>query len=206
LFLLAGSAITIGLIHSLAPGHWLPVVLLARTKRWGLASSLLGALVAASGHILVSVGLGALALVLGAQVFTSHEASIERFSGLGLVAFGLSYAAWSWRRHRACHGHEHHGPEVTKQREKAPFAFLFFLGFSPCVAVLPVFVAAAPLGFLAVAATMGAFALGVLFALGGATLLVARGIMKLDHPLFEHHGDVLTGLAVALMGALLFFI
>ncbi len=41
-------------------------------------------------------------------------------------------------------------------------------------------------------------------ALAGATFAVTLGILKLDHPVFEHYGDVLTGGAVALMGVILY--
>lgn len=203
--LLAASAAFVGLVHSLAPGHWLPVVLMTKTKHWGVRNAVLGAITAAAGHILISIALAAVGLEIGAHFLIEREALIERYAGLGLVVFGLGYAALSLVRHRSCHGHEHHGPELTAQREKAPFIFLFMLGFSPCVAVLPLFVAAAPIGVGAVVMTMVGFAVGVLGALISATVLVSRGIMRLDHPIFEHYGDLLTGLGVALMGAVLFF-
>ena len=40
-----------------------------------------------------------------------------------------------------------------------------------------------------------AFSLGVAAALSGASLVVSAGALKLDHPIFEHFGDVLTGAA-----------
>ena len=50
------------------------------------------------------------------------------------------------------------------------------------------------------------FFTSVLRALVGATALVTLGIAKLDHPLLEHHGDVITGLGVAAMGVAIFFL
>ena len=90
--------------------------------------------------------------------------------------------------------------------KKAPFIFLFSLGFSPCVAVLPVFAAAAAEGYVAAVCTFVSFSLGVLLALIGSTILVSLGLIKLDHPIFEHFGDVITGCGVALMGVILFFL
>jgi hypothetical protein len=49
------------------------------------------------------------------------------------------------------------------------------------------------------------FALGVLAALVGSTVLVFLGGMKLDHPFLEHYGEVITGVGVALIGFLLVF-
>jgi len=227
MFALASTAAIIGLIHSLAPGHWLPVVLLAKGKRWSMRQALVGACIAGSGHIFISVLIGIIAFVLGDQFIPhpdAHDAHeghgehahehvqgaapsvhemFERYSGLALIVFGLLYAWFAYRRHSRCHGHEHHGP-TPKKREKAPYAFLFMLGLSPCVAVLPVFGAAAIQNWSALVLTQLGFAFGVLSALTSATWASIRGLGKLDHPILEHYGDVITGFAMALLGLFLF--
>ena len=48
------------------------------------------------------------------------------------------------------------------------------------------------------------FAIGVVSALTLASQLVHRGVMKFDHPVFEHYGEVITGLGIALVGSILF--
>ncbi len=202
--LLALSAAFVGFMHSMAPGHWLPVVLLASSRKWSVRQSLLAAAIAGSGHILVSVALGVVSIFVESRLISAHDERIERYAALALVAFGLTYAAVGWRRHSSCHGHEHHGPDV--EREKEPLILLFSTGMIPCVAVLPIFAAAAAYGPTAAIVSMVTFSIGVLLALGGATLLVSRGLMKLDHPLLEHYGDVITGLAVAAMGAVLYLV
>jgi cytochrome c biogenesis protein CcdA len=201
MILLALSAAFVGLVHSLAPGHWLPVVIMTKTRRWPTRTALLGALTAASGHIILSIVLAIVGIEIGAHVLTQYEAQIENYAGLLLIAFGLIYSLVMFTRHSSCHGHTHHGP---KPDSKAPFLFLFSLGFSPCVAVLPVFVAAATRGSAALVASLAGFAFGVVGALSSATLLVRFGVMKLDHPVLEHYGDVITGLSVALLGVVLF--
>jgi cytochrome c biogenesis protein CcdA len=202
MMILAFSAAFVGLVHSLAPGHWLPVVLMAKTRRWNIKTAILGAIMAALGHILLSMILGLASIWIGAQFFAQYEAQIERYAGLALSIFGLFYAGLAFFRHSHCHGHTHHGPDP--KGKKAPFFFLFSLGFSPCVAVLPVFGAAATYGSFAVALTLVAFAIGVLTALIGSTWVVNLGLLKLDHPIFEHYGDVITGLGVTVLGAVLF--
>jgi nickel/cobalt transporter (NicO) family protein len=196
--LLAISAAAIGFIHSLAPGHWLPVVLMAKSRKWSLGRAVLGAFVAASGHIVVSVTLGLIAIFLGEAFLHEYGEIAEQFGGFLLVGFGVIYSALSYFRHAGCHGHEHHGPSV--RGVKTPYLLLFSVGFAPCLAALPVFIAAAGHGTLVIISTIFAFCVGVLGALVGGTVLVSRGMMKLDHPLFEHHGDTLTGFVVALMG------
>lgn len=200
--LLALSAAFVGFIHSLSPGHWLPVVLMVKARKWDTAQSILGAVVAASGHILVSVGLGVVGALVGGAFFENQLAELEEHAGAILIVFGLAYAIYSRFQHRHCHGHEHHGPDPRREK-KAPYVFLFSLGFSPCFAVLPIFVAAIGMGTGVLVLSMLLFSIGVLAALVGGSLLVSKGLVKLDHPIFEHHGDLITGLGVAAMGLIL---
>lgn len=202
MWILALSAALVGFVHSLAPGHWLPVVLMAKTRRWNNRQAAFGAFVAALGHILVSITLGVLSAFLGHHFFESYLHELEEKAGLILVVFGLAYAAYSHFQHKDCHGHEHHGPDPEKNK-KAPYLFLFSLGLSPCFAVLPIFIAAIGMGTMPLLFVMSTFSLGVFAALMGGSLLVAKGLVKLDHPIFEHHGDVITGIGVAVLGMIL---
>lgn len=204
MILLALSAAFVGLVHSLSPGHWLPVVLMVKARKWDLPHAALGALVAASGHIFVSIGLGLLGAFVGNSLFAPYLHELEEHAGGILIAFGLAYAIYSRFQHRHCHGHEHHGPD-PKKGKRAPYLFLFSLGFSPCFAVLPVFATAIGMGTVVLISTMIAFSIGVLLALVGGSLLVSYKLLKLDHPIFEHHGDLITGLGVAAMGLILVF-
>ncbi len=207
MFVLAASAAFVGLVHSLAPGHWLPVVLVTKLHRWNMRRAAFGALVAAMGHVVVSCSLGLLAIPLRSSAWVSthlNEEQLERYAGLALFAFGLLFAGCAYFRHARCHGHGHHGPEPKERR--GPYLFLFSLGLSPCVAVLPVFAAASVQGAHAVMLAMLSFSLGVFSALLGSTFLVTLGLLKLDHPFLEHYADVITGLGVALIGLFLFFV
>ncbi len=207
MILLAASAGFVGLVHTLAPGHWLPVVLMVKARKWGGTRAILAALVAGSGHLLTSLGLALVAIKIGFELVPGLEEKIERFGGAGLVVFGLSYAVFTYFRHSKCHGHSHHGPNPEGESHSGDaraFLFLFTLGLSPCVAVFPVFAAASGHGMLALSSTLVAFAIGVLTTLICATVLVSKGFMKFDHPLIEHYGEVIAGLVIALMGAFVF--
>lgn len=201
---LALGAAWVGFVHSLSPAHWAPVALMARTKRWSLPMSLLGALTAASGHILISLALGFVAIRMQLTIVEEHHEAVEHWTGVALMVFGLGYGIWTWRRHSHCHGHEHHGPKP--RAGMPPFFFLFILGLSPCVAALPLFVAAVPFGTSAVLVTLAAFTLGVLAALVLATVMVRGGLMKLDHPILEHYGESITGAGIALVGLYLWLV
>src|SRR5947209_830639 len=89
---LAASAAFVGFLHSLAPGHWLPVVLMTKVRKWPARTAVAAALVASSGHVVISNLLGLLSIRIGAHLFAGKEDYIERHAALALVAFGLIYA------------------------------------------------------------------------------------------------------------------
>ena len=202
MILVALSSAFVGFIHSLVPGHWLPVVLVARGRRWSGRQALGGALLAASGHILISIIVGIGIVLIGATVLEGHLERMERAGSVGAMVFGAFYALWAYRTHRRCHGHGHHGPKPPAKVR--PWVFLLSMGFSPCVAVLPVFAAAAGTGASALWVAIVSFSLGVVSAMTGAILVTTRGLLQLDHPWLEHYGDVIAGAVVFLMGLALF--
>ncbi|MBY0470450.1 hypothetical protein K2X30_04715 [bacterium] len=204
------SAAAVGFVHSLSPGHWLPVVLVAKSRKWSPGMATLGALALASGHILLSLILGIVGLEIGSTlILQHHEATIERYGAILVIVFGAIYAFIAYRRHSSCHGHGHHGPDAPKgpkyQSSRSVLLFLFSLGFSPCIAVFPVFAAAAMKGTATLVIAMAAFALSVVGALVLAAQLAVHGLTKLDHPVLEHYGDLITGLCVIGLGAFLYF-
>ncbi len=202
MILIAWGAALVGFIHTLSPGHWLPIVMLAKAKKWSLKKSLFGALIAASGHIAVATALAIATAFIGAQFFEANHLKIEQISGVVVIIVGLAYAWYSRSRHSHCHGHGHHGPEIESKKE-IPYGFLFTMSLAPCVSVLPVFFAASAVSQISVVFSMIAYAAGVISALFLATILVSRGLSWLDHPILEHQGEVITGLLVAVLGVLI---
>jgi cytochrome c biogenesis protein CcdA len=148
------------------------------------------------------VFLGSLSIYLQVHFLEAYEHLIEQFAGLGLMLFGLIYGVSAYFKHSSCHGHTHHGPDP--KNEKAPYLFLLSLGFTPCVAAIPIFITAASRGSFSALFSFLAFACGVLAALMSATYFFSKGLLKLDHPVFEHYGDVITGGGVLVMGMILF--
>jgi ABC-type nickel/cobalt efflux system permease component RcnA len=201
MFLIALSAAIAGFVHSLSPGHWLPVVLLIKSQKWNLRQAVFGAILAASGHILISIAVGVVVALAGFKVLEPHLEWMESRTPWILIAVGVIYALGSRLFHHHCEEHGHHGPE---RGNKAPYVFLFTLGFSPCVAALPIFVTSlfnGGVGSLALSIVF--FCGGVLSAFIGASLLVSHRRVKLDHPLFEHYGEVIAGVSIALIGLIL---
>jgi len=203
MIILVSSAFFVGFVHSLAPGHWLPVALIARARRWNFGEALGGALLVAAGHIVSSTLVSVLIMLLGLKLAAGHEHVFEKYGGLFVAAFGIFYAAYFFCRHAKCRGHTHHGPDIKSGRRR-PFVFLLLLGAVPCGAIVPLVGTALVAGAGHLLATVSAFSAGTVAALAGATLLARAGLSRLDHPVLEHYGDVIAGVAITVMGVVWF--
>lgn len=201
MFLLAATAAFVGFVHSLAPAHWIPVSLIAKSRKWSRSRLVLGAVAASTGHIVTSTVLSVAVIAFGAHYLHEIGEDLEFYSGMFLAGFGLLYAVYAYFRFARGHGH-HHAHSVKKDASH-PFLMLFVLGLSPCMTVVPVFTAAAPMGISAIVFSGVAFIAGVLTALIGTTLLASFGLMKFEHPVLDRYGEVIAGLGITVGGLLL---
>ena len=209
---LVAAAISIGSIHTLAPDHWVPFAALARAQRWSARRTALITAACGLGHVTGSVALGLLSVFLGVELLQRFGQRLESASGLLLIGFGVVYAVWGLRRsaraHRHARGHHHGHPHDHghshglghSPSSLSPRALFLLFSADPCVAVIPLMFASAPLGWpttLSVivayeVATIGTMVALVLPARAAAT--VARGAWM------DRHGDALAGAVVALVG------
>ncbi len=56
-FLLAAAG-AVGFLHSILPDHWVPLAVIARTRRWTIVRTARISLLASVGHVLTSIILG----------------------------------------------------------------------------------------------------------------------------------------------------
>jgi len=208
-------------LHALIPDHWLPFVLMARSRRWSLAKTL--SLAGASGilHVILAVGLGLLVAVTGRQ---GAEAAARRMgerlevlSPAGLALFGFLYGFASWRRERRHHpAHppsdrpgplpdeaHHHGHLLERwfSGTSSGWALVLVIGLSPCALALPILLASAATlrlgGVLLVAAGFSLAMTASMLTVTWAGFVSAR---KFDFPFLTRYGDLISGLLIALVG------
>jgi len=200
---LAAAAASVGALHSLAPDHWVPFAALSRARGWSTWRTARITLLCGFGHVTVSAALGLAALVLGLGAIRIWGQRLESAAGLLLIAFGLGYGVWGLRRAMSerLHRHAEVGSSTT--------AWTLFLLFSadPCVAVMPILFAAAPLGPVHATAVVLIYELATLGAMLPLVLLSRAGVSKLRWHWLDHYADgaaggiiAVTGLAVVLLG------
>jgi nickel/cobalt transporter (NicO) family protein len=207
---LAIAAATVGALHSLAPDHWVPIAAVSRARGWSLRRTARVALVCGFGHVTVSVALGLLALVSGTAVIEAVGARTGTVSGLLLIGFGVAYMLWGARHviARRLHGHDHaHFDHVHDPAKSTVWSLFAIYCADPCVAVVPIVFAAAPLSRLATLAIVVVYETATIGTMVGLSVAARAGASAVRGRWIERYGDsaaggliVVTGLVVALAG------
>jgi nickel/cobalt exporter len=116
--LLAGTAVTIGFIHTLVgPDHYLPFIVMGEARQWTIHKTMLITFLCGVGHVLSSVVLGFVGIAAGISL--SKLEFLESFRGniaaWLLIAFGLVYMLISIRSlyRKKKHVHQHHHADGT---------------------------------------------------------------------------------------------
>lgn len=195
---LALAAATVGALHTLAPDHWLPIAAVARARRWPARRTARIALACGFGHVTVSVALGLLALVGGTAAIESLGARSNAVASVLLIGFGLAYGLWGLRHAVARHLHGHdHRPDPSKRTAWTLFAIYCA---DPCIAVVPIVFAAAPLSVMATVAIVIVYEAATIGTMVGLTLAARAGAARLHGAWVDRYGDGLAGATIAVTG------
>jgi nickel/cobalt transporter (NicO) family protein len=217
---LVGAAISIGAVHTCAPDHWMPFAALSRANRWSARRTASITAMCGLGHVTVSVLLGVLALAFGREIFEAFGKRLESVAGLLLIGFGVAYAAWGIRnaiadhvhRNAHAHGHHHHHLKFTSHASMAtshepsainkltPFGLFLLFSADPCVAVIPLMFASAPLGWTTTLAVVAAYEIATIATMV-LLVLPAHAAVAAVRPLWtDRYGDAVAGGVVAAVG------
>jgi nickel/cobalt transporter (NicO) family protein len=203
---LALAGASVGALHSLAPDHWVPFAAVARAQRWSRARTARVTLACGIGHVTVSVALGVAGLALGTAVLQALGRRLEAVASVLLVGFGLAYAAWGLRGviGKRLPGHSH-GPARDPSRITAWTLFLLFCA-DPCVAVVPIVFAAAPLGAVSAAEVVIIYELATIGTMLALVLVAHAGVTGLRSRWLDRYGDGAAGGLIAATGLVLLLV
>lgn len=95
--LLVATVAAVGVLHTLVPDHWGPIVVLARQQGWSAARTARSAAFAGVGHVATTLLLGTLLWFAGAALAVRYAHAISFCSALALLVFGLWIAYCGWR-------------------------------------------------------------------------------------------------------------
>ncbi len=200
---LALGAFTVGSLHTLAPDHWVPFAALARSRGWSAGRTLRITLACGFGHVTVSALLGALGLLFGIGIIERFGRRMEAAAGLLLVGFGIAYAIWGLRRAagRKLHGHSHvHYDHIHDPGPMTAWTLFLLFSADPCVAVIPLLFAAAPLGAAPAAGIVLVYEASTLATMVALVLPARAGAGMLRTPWLDRYGDAVAGALIAGVG------
>lgn len=86
--LLIVSVGVVGVLHTVFPDHWVPIVLLARQRGWSKAETARAALQAGIGHVLSTLIIAAVIWIAGVAVAVRLGHFIDTAASLASIAFG----------------------------------------------------------------------------------------------------------------------
>jgi nickel/cobalt transporter (NicO) family protein len=202
---LAVAAITLGSLHTVAPDHWVPFAALARAQEWSPRKTARITALCGFGHVSVSVLLGLLALFFGLEMLRTFGQRMESFAGLLLIAFGLVYGVLGLRRAAGTHfhGHHHHHYDHVHEPERmTPWALFLLFSADPCVAVIPILFAAAPLGVLRTAIVVVAYEAATIATMIGLVLPARAAARHVTGHWVARYGDAAAGAVIVGVGVL----
>jgi sulfite exporter TauE/SafE len=224
------TAASIAFLHTiLGPDHYIVFTAMGKARGWSLSKTLRVTVLCGLGHVLSSVIIGAVGLLLGAQLLslTAIEGLRGNIAGWALLAFGLMYFAWGLRKagraHRHSHVHVHddvvHDHEHDHHQDHlhvhdqpgrisiTPWAIFIVFILGPCEALIPLFMyPAAQQSIGLVIAVAMVFGIVTLATMVGAVVLTSVGLEKLKLPALGRWEHAIAGLSVAACGGAITFI
>jgi vacuolar-type H+-ATPase subunit I/STV1 len=202
-WVIALTAAAVGALHSVAPDHWVPFAALARARRWSPAHTARITILCGLGHVTVSAILGVVALIAGLKAVHAIGIRLEEHATLLLMAFGTIYMVWglhrSFRRDPLAimHHHHHHDHGLTE------WSLFALFSLDPCVAVIPMIVAASAGGWAAVGAVVVVYEAATIAAMIALVAAAAAGVRTLRFAFLDRYGDAVAGGLILTTGGVL---
>lgn len=104
------SAVTISCLHTATgPDHYLPFIVLSRSRKWTMSKTMMWTVICGFGHIFSSVIIGLISVALGWQLskLTFFQDIRGNVSGWCLLFFGVAYLLWGLRQAYLNRAHKH---------------------------------------------------------------------------------------------------
>ena len=227
---IAATGFTVAFFHAAIPTHWLPFVLVARSRHWSRAKTLLVASLAGMGHVALTSLLGLGIAWFGFQLDEKHGHLFPWIAGGVLLAIGAYYF---WRQgsgrgvgHHHVLGTSHHPTEQCgheaedhshweDELEDSPLVsdrtgdwaaisgLLVMLTLSPCELFLPVYLSGVQFGWRGFVILSVILAVGTLAGMLVFTWLSLVGLERIQVRRFERYEAALLGTIFSVLGVLL---
>jgi len=202
------GAIILSIVHAAMPNHWLPIVAIGKSEKWGRRETLNVTAVASIAHTISSIAIGIVVGIVGYKLSSSYEIVTRIIAPLILVSLGIIYIALDYRENKKHLHHHHIDIDITRKKSKTAIVITLCIAmlFSPCIEIEAYYFVASAYGWL------GIFLVSVIYfflTITGMILLVyyaSKGIEFLNLHFMEHHEKLVSGVVLILLGILAFVV
>ncbi len=228
--LLAGTAVTIGFIHTLVgPDHYLPFIVMGEARGWTIRRTMLITFLCGLGHVLSSVVVGFIGIAAGLSLsrlefFESFRGNIAAWL---LIAFGLIYMLISlralYRRKKHAHPHHHHDGtahehehdhfsghshvHISDRKNMTPWILFLVFVLGPCEPLIPlVMYPAASNNISGVILVSMLFSVVTIATMMTIVLAFRLGLSRINLKPVERYVNVIAGATIAVSGLAIQFL
>jgi ABC-type nickel/cobalt efflux system permease component RcnA len=228
--ILAGTAVTIGFIHTLiGPDHYLPFIVMGEARGWTIRRTMLITFLCGLGHVLSSVVVGFIGIAAGLSLsklefFESFRGNIAAWL---LIAFGLVYMLISlralYRRKKHRHPHHHHDGtthehehdhfsghshvHITDRKNMTPWILFLVFVLGPCEPLIPlVMYPAASNNISGVILVSLLFSVVTIATMMTIVLAFRLGLSRINLKPLERYVNVIAGATIAVSGLAIQFL
>lgn len=191
------SAITIGVLHALAPDHWLPFVMLGRAQKWSHLRLTISTIIAGLGHVTSSLLIGGLGVLLGmaAERVNLWESTRGNVASLLLIGFGLAYMVWGIKNYGKKHSHG-----LERAQTVSYWTLFALIVFGPCEPLIPMLFVGYGYGWSVVFLVFLLFAMATIGMMLVQVHLAYYGVSLLRVHRLEHASEIIAGGVIAATG------
>jgi len=228
--LLAGTAVTIGFIHTIVgPDHYIPFIVMGEARRWTVRRTMLITFLCGLGHVLSSVIVGFIGI--GAGISLSKLEFFESFRGniaaWLLIAFGLVYMLVSlrslYRKKKHVHAHHHtdgtdhkheHGHfsghshiHLENRKNMTPWILFLIFVLGPCEPLIPIVMyPAAENNIHGVIIVSLLFSVVTIATMMSVVLAFRLGLSRINLRPLERYVNVIAGATILVSGLAIQFL
>lgn len=202
------TALGLGVFHTLAgPDHYLPFVVLSKSRNWSFIKTINIVIVCGLGHVLSSVAFGFIGIGAGLML-----ENVEAFDGIRgniaawlLFSFGVAYTTWAVIRLLNKKTHKHGRFNKVK---KLTFWILFTIFvFGPCEPLIPVLMyPAAESNYFAVFLIALVFGISTISTMLLSVVALLKGFSNIRIGYLEKYQHIMAGSVITLSGAGILFL
>jgi ABC-type nickel/cobalt efflux system permease component RcnA len=228
--LLAGTAVTIGFVHTLVgPDHYLPFIVMGEARRWSIRKTMLITFLCGLGHVLSSIVVGFIGIAAGISL--SKLEFLEGFRGniaaWLLIAFGLVWMLISlrklYRRKKHVHTHAHadgtaHEHEhdhfsghshvhLADRKNLTPWILFLIFVLGPCEPLIPILMYPAAqnnIGGVVIVSLL--FSAATIATMMAVVLAFRLGLSHINLRPLERWVNVIAGATIAVSGLAIQFL